>query len=291
MIKVLTLLFLLLTQTAFAAFESSTGDARYFGRGQSMIAGVYENAAVTVNPAAINTIENYYFLCNFMPGLQGLDNGEINKIHACFVYPQSDAHGFGNFGIGYNRLSSSFYFEQLFQFTYANYYNDLIFGTALNYYQVGFEKQITSQNDPLFKNNDYQKQAFGFNLGFLYILNSSVSLGLTGKNIYSSCLAEIDKEQAQPEYTTGFFYILEQGRDQMNVSLDLAYKSRSAYAAVGLEKWFFSRLIAARGGINTENFGFGTGIQYKYFTFNYSLQLWLKILGIYQQNLSLEVRF
>ena len=275
----------------FASFERLQGDAKFYSRGRSMAAGVNENASVSLNPASIASIDNFYLSFNYLPGIEGLNAGEITTYNADFVCPKGVKNHYGNFGIGYNYLSSSFYFEQLIQLIYANDYKNVLMGISFNYYRIGFEKRLTSKNDPLFLDGDYRKSAIGFNLGLLFLLNTRLSVGITGKNIYTSNLAKIDKEQAVPEYRTGFYYVFKAGKNCGNVSFDVSYASGFGFAGVGIEQWMFYNLIALRTGINTESFSLGAGFRFKYVVVNYSWELWLHAPQLYQQNIGLEIFF
>lgn len=273
------------------SFEHIQRDAKLSGRAKSLTAGIDDNACLVLNPASIASISTYYLSCNYWPGLNGLDQGDLDNISLNTVFPQIGNLPYGYVGAGYYYFSADFYYERLIQILYANKYKKLYFGLSINNYQLGVDKRESNKYDPLFKNGDYNQIGWGLHTGLIYMINSKLYLGLSGKNIVSTDMAGSADEQAGKEFRLGGYYLVNTGKNRSNLSLDMAFQNSLVSVGMSGEKWFFSDHFALRMGLSTESIHLGTGLRWKYIVLNYAWELWLYTPGIHQQYLGCEIFF
>jgi hypothetical protein len=246
-----------LTSIVYCSFEHSNSGAENLALGNSTIASINNLYAIFYNPAGISrnneiklssTYRNYY-------GLK-----DINQISVVTIFSILTKR----FSIGFERFGNNLYNE-----------NRILIGSAFslsNKMNVG----ITISFNSLSISNYGSNSSMSFSVGFLYIINSKIFLGVTLSDFYG--INTVDGENANnSDFEIGFAYVpLSNIKLYSTISRNIRFR---AEFNLGIEYLFQDHIIIRFGYENSiDTISSGIGVSIDSVTFNYAFR-WHTWLG------------
>jgi len=202
--KIIFFIFFLININIFAYFEDLSAGARVPGMGNAYVAVADDINSIYYNPAGLSKIEKVKLMAGHSLLLTGLsDNSNLGLTDMAFTIP-IEGGKWGTTGIMWHQFSlSSFYNERTIYFSYGydfkkeeNILKNLSAGASIKYLNHSFNPgpeannaynglNATNDIDPVLTGRN-SMSLFDIDIGAIYKLNNTYSLGLAIKNIMQS---------------------------------------------------------------------------------------------------------
>ncbi len=203
-------LVLLLSNTLLLSYNFQQGGIRNYSLAGTGIASSEDLSASVYNPALLAK-RQLEFLTDSRIYLYDLENDDLSYNYFAFGFPLASI---GTTAFSGDIFSADVYQEMRAGFHWgSDFFNDrLELGLGLNYYNVAYESNEFTQNDPLFMDNKNSKSALDLDIGTAFNLNQYLRIGLVGKNILGADLAlsSDSEEKLNREIGLGLNYNLSQ---------------------------------------------------------------------------------
>ena len=197
-------LFIFMTILPLSSFDFQQGGIRNFSLGGTGIASSEDLSSTVYNPALLANTQ-LEFLTDTRIYLYDLENDDMNFNYFAFSFPLASL---GTTAISADVFSANIYRELRAGLHWGRgmFNNKLNFGAGLNYYDVGYENNEFTVNDPLFIDNENSKSGLDIDLGASFNINSNARMGLVAKNVLSADLAldSANEEKLNREFGIGF---------------------------------------------------------------------------------------
>lgn len=243
------LLFLLFINTAF---ERHAQSARAVGLAHALTASCQGIDAIRLNPAWLPLIDQNRAAVGYertLGGIEGLHNIMLGYARPLFH---------GGFGIQLSEFGFSEQKEQAVTIAYGSSFNEMFsFGLSGDAYIIDNERLGRAY-------------AFGLNFGLLGRIYKKWSLGVHGHNINRPQFGLYDDGQLPAELKAGLAYEPFEG---ILSEIDLSMKDDELRVHLAAEFLLFNMLYL-RSGIKTNpvTVGAGTGIGYRFLSFDYAAE-------------------
>lgn len=193
-INQLILLAFLLPVITLNSFDFQQGGIRNYSLGGTGIASSEDLSASVYNPALLAN-RQLEFLTDSRIYLYDLENDDLTYNFFSFAFPLASL---GTTAFSGDVFSANLYQEVRAGFHWgSSFFNSLMeVGFGLNYYNISYESNEFTLNDPLFINNENSSSALDLDLGAGFNLNERLKLALVAKNILASDLA-LDSENEE----------------------------------------------------------------------------------------------
>lgn len=256
-------MFFLMSIISLASFDFQQAGIRNLSLGGTGIASSEDLSATAYNPALLANTQ-LEFLTDTRIYLYDLENDDLSFNYVAFGFPLASL---GTTAISADIFSANIYREMRVGFHWGSALlnNRLNLGAGLNYYNVGYENNEFTQNDPLFMNNKNDKSGIDFDLGATYNINKKIRVGAVAKNILGADLAldSSNEEKLKREFGIAFNYNL---FSEFTLMLDSKLIQNSTleeneyYYAIGSEFRPHENL-SLRTGINNNDLTMGLGFK------------------------------
>jgi len=280
-----------------ASFEDIGTGARAAGMGNAFTAIADDVNAMNYNPAGLSNLMVKEVQSSYVNLYQGLSDG--SKMYEGSLGYANPTDKIGTLGINwYGRQLTDFYKEDTIGIGYAK---------ALNWFQIGFNLKLRQKTfadnswilaNPVFSGIK-QKNAYSYDLGLLYRLNTKVSFGFFASDINEPDAGLFLENKIPLLLRAGAAYCSDENKD-FNAGIDLVSRENENRLQFGFEKWFFYRSFALRagGGVGSSAYSeLDAGLGYRFFSgiplqIDYAFVYPLSGLeNIYTQRLSLKMQF
>lgn len=205
-LKIALVLTLFITSQILNGLDFQLGGIRNFSLGGTGIASSEDLSASVYNPALLAN-RQLEFLTDSRIYLYDLENDDLSYNYFSFGFPLASL---GTTAFSGDIFSANIYHEIRAGLHWgSSFFNkSLNLGIGLNYYDVGYETNEFTQNDPLFIDNANSTSGFDFDIGTSFNLSQAVRVGLVSKNILGTDLAldSSSEERINREFGAGLNY-------------------------------------------------------------------------------------
>ncbi len=245
-------------ETGGLIFEMATG-ARPASMAGVFIAKADDVNTIFYNPAGLANVGTYELGFTYDKNVADIRNAMIT-----FVAP---IEGIGSLGVG------------IIHSAIQDDINNAVVEEAVKIYDLagilGYSYAFTKEflagiNLKILSSQlgDYSSSAFGFDIGILYYLNNSISLGIAGQNIGTSLKYENEETKLPLKAGAGINYEVLKIKEHIGtISSDVKYNlvENEIQAGIGLE-YFYDEMFSVRTGYIIEqkslnSFTFGAGVK------------------------------
>lgn len=194
---------ILLSLISLSSFDFEQGGIRNFSLGSTGIASSEDLSATIYNPSLLAN-RQIEVLTDSRIYLYDLENDDLSFNFFAFSFPLAS--------LGTTAVSADIFSANIYQELRAGLHwgspifkEKLNLGATFNYFQVGYENNEFTQNDPLFMNNANNQSGIDFDLGANFKINENIRVGLIAKNILGADLAldSANEEKLNREYGAG----------------------------------------------------------------------------------------
>jgi len=247
----LSILCLVYTSSAWAAFDNYGSSARILSLGNASAALTDEVSVMRVNPGALGFLPQKGIQAS-LSRLYDLD--ELSERDVLLAWPfRSYTLGAGLYSFG----KSDYYQESLFNFTFAYRINHrLCLGTNLKYMQVSFSEEYPNLS------------AFSMDIGSAYRINEKIQLGLAAINLNRPHLVK-NSDDISPNLALGMVLF---PFPEVSLHLDLTYEDRYKEQLHFGQEIKLLKNLPLRFGIQTSpaRYALGWGFVSDKLTFDYA---------------------
>ncbi|MBI9032336.1 tetratricopeptide repeat protein [bacterium] len=198
------LVIFLLNVGTLRSFDFEQGGIRNFSLGRTGIASSEDLSATVYNPSLL-AYRQIEVLTDSRIYLYDLENDDLSFNYFAFSFPLASL---GTTAISADVFSANIYQELRAGLHWGSsiFNNMMNLGANLNYYQVGYQNNEFTHNDPLFMNNSNNQSGLDLDIGASFKINDDVRVGLIAKNILGADLAldSANEERLNREYGLGF---------------------------------------------------------------------------------------
>jgi len=308
--KLLTILIIISLKSAplFAQFVDIAIGARNTAMGNASTGLADDIYSLYSNPAGISRIYWKEIGIDFEKLYMGLkDSSDISNGFIGYI---TNLKQYGTVGTGMINFSlSGYYKENTYLLSYGNKLpgSRLFGGISLKILSKEYGSTLYTENaanlntgftrngrDPVFING-YSKQGMDIDLGILYDINGYHTIGIAVTNLLQADMGLLESDKIPSKIKLGYAY----KTNSNNIAADLVLNKSDININTGIEKWFFGKTIAVRGGIGIGSreyvdISFGAGWLYNRlmqidYSFNYPLRGISEFYGSHK--LSLTYKF
>jgi len=256
-------MFCLLNVISLSGFDFQQGGIRNFSLGGTGIASSEDLSATVYNPALLANTQ-LEFLTDSRIYLYDLENDDLSFNYFAFGFPLASL---GTTAFSADVFSANIYQELRagFHWGRAMFGNKFNFGAGLNYYNVGYENNEFTQNDPLFIDNENSKSGVDFDLGASFNINKDARVAFVAKNILATNLAleSSNEEKLNREFGVGFNFHFS---PKISVMLDSKLIQNSTleeneYLYAGGTEYRPHESLTIRTGLNNNDVTMGFGFK------------------------------
>lgn len=256
-------MFFLISIISLSSFDFQQGGIRNFSLGGTGIASSEDISATAYNPALLANAQ-LEFLTDTRMYLYDLENDDLSFNYFAFGFPLASL---GTTAISADIFSADIYHELRagFHWGRAIYGEKVNLGASINYFNVGYENNEFTQNDPLFMNNGNSQTGFDLDLGASYQIKQNIRVGAVAKNILGTDLAldSGNEEKLNREFGAGLNLNLS---PKVTVMLDSKLTQNSTldeneyFVALGAE-FLLHEAFMLRTGLNNNDLALGFGFK------------------------------
>ena len=261
------MILLVMEISANAYFKNPGSGARPMGMGGAYAAAADDASAAFWNVAGLAQLGKHEVTAMFAALYVGLDgvlySGETDQTGYHFVGYVCPSR-WGNFGLSWGTFQSYLYDENIFCLSYGKRLTEyLCAGVNLKRPEWKVAGNGYTRLDGDIPDSGAVRNGFTCDLGALLNLTESFSVGLSAENLLPADVGLSMEENIPVNFRGGLAYRLSNPASldmELLSTLDVTYREKSdANVCIGLESWFFQRMLAARAGWNLQaaTLGFG----------------------------------
>lgn len=269
-----------LASPALAAFEEAGAGARSLGMGRAFAAIADDASAMFLNPAGPSQLARPELVAMYGRLHLGLtDESQISDGVASFAAP---VRGLGTVAAAWHQLQlSNAYVENTFALGFSRQnllIEGLHAGTNLKLLRRGFQEDLYTAIDPLFRNKGTTSSDLAVDLGLLY-RPGRYTAALSALNVNRPDVGLGAEDRVPMELRAGFGYRL----PNTAIGLDLSRRGGDTTAAFGGEFWLQGR-FGTRGGFefgSKSRKALNAGLSYRFSSFqmDYAFALPIGTIG------------
>jgi len=252
-------------------FEDLGSGARPAGLGNAFLALADDGNTVFYNPAGMANLEIPELVSSYSRLYLGLtDNSNISVSSAGFVLPVDSIVILGLGWLDFNLLD--YYQENTFSVSLAReIFGGLSAGVRANYLLKKYGHDTYTEIDPLFSEKGYSKSGVGFDFGLSYRFDKYGAVSLLGQNLNQPDMGLKDEDLLPWIVRLGIAYEF----PILTVAADGSYRAGKILSSIGVEKWWFSHMLALRAGIGLgsdqdRDIAAGTSVRVSVIEFDYA---------------------
>lgn len=262
-LKKILVILIVLWATFVTAFDFQEGGIRNFSLGSTGIASSEDLSATGYNPALLAN-RQLEFLTDTRLYLYDLENDDLSYNYFALSFPLASL---GTFALSADVFKANIYQELRAGLHWGRTFINqrLNVGIGLNYYNIAYENNEFTHNDPLFLDNDNSKSGIDVDLGTALKISDNLKLALMSKNILGRDLAldSDSEERVNREYGVGLNYNISEKLTFMfdtKLIQNFTLEEKEYFLALGSEYRPMTSL-ALRTGMNSNDITMGFGIR------------------------------